>query len=180
LTISILEIVRPRADLNNSGGAIASPFILTGSISTPLERTDIMAEYANPAIVNVTPGQNVPLLDVIGGNCGIVHRGGSGLITLRGNTNQCKARYRVAFGANIAIPEGGTIEAITAALAINGEALTTATATVTPAAAENFFNVYVSASVEVPRGCCVTVAARNTSTQAVDFANSNMEVVRTA
>ena len=130
-----------------------------------------MAEYANPAIVNVTPGQNVPLLDVIGGNCGIVHRGGSGLITLRGNTNQCKARYRVAFGANIAIPEGGTI---------NGEALTTATATVTPAAAENFFNVYVSASVEVPRGCCVTVAARNTSTQAVDFANSNMEVVRTA
>lgn len=97
-----------------------------------------MAEYANPAIVNVTPGQNVPLLDVIGGNCGIVHRGGSGLITLRGNTNQCKARYRVAFGANIAIPEGGTVEAITAALAINGEALTTATATVTPAAAENF------------------------------------------
>lgn len=139
-----------------------------------------MAEYANPAIVNVTPGQNIPLLDVIGGNCGIVHRGGSGLITLRGNTNQCKARYRVAFGANIAIPEGGTVEAITAALAINGEALTTATATVTPAAVENFFNVYVSASVEVPRGCCVTVAARNTSAQAVDFANSNMEVVRTA
>lgn len=33
---------------------------------------------------------------------------------------------------------------------------------------------------QVPRGCCVTVAARNTSTQAVDFANSNMEVVRTA
>ena len=120
-----------------------------------------MAEYANPAIVNVTPGQNVPLLDVIGGNCGIVHRGGSGLITLRGHTNQCKARYRVAIGANIAIPEGGTVEA-------------------TPAAAENFFNIYVSASVEVPRGCCVTVAARNTSTQAVDFANSNMEVVRTA
>lgn len=67
----------------------------------------------------------------------------------------------------------------TAAIAINGEALTTATATVTPAAAENFFNIYVSASVEVPRGCCVTVAARNTSAQAVAFANSNMEVVRT-
>ena len=67
-----------------------------------------------------------------------------------------------------------------AALAINGEALTTATATVTPAAVENFFNIYVSASVEVPRGCCVTVSARNTSTQTVDFANSNMEVVRTA
>lgn len=109
-----------------------------------------MAEYANPAIVNVTPGQNVPLLDVIGGNAASCIVAASGLITLRGNTNQCKARYRVAFGANIAIPEGGTVEAITAALAINGEALTTATATVTPAAAENFFNIYVSASVEVP------------------------------
>lgn len=122
----------------------------------------------------------MPLFDVIGGNCGIVHRRSSGLVTLRGNTNQCKARYRVAFGANIAIPEGGTVEAITIALAVNGEALTTATATVTPAAAENYFNVYVSASVEVPRGCCVTVAARNTSNQAISVANANMEVVRTA
>ncbi len=139
-----------------------------------------MAEFANPAIVNVAPGHNVPLLDVIGGNCGIVHRGGSGLITMRGNTSQCKARYRVAFGANIAIPEGGTVEAITIALAVNGEALTTATATVTPAAAENYFNVYVSASVEVPRGCCVTASARNTSNQAINVANANMEVVRTA
>ena len=139
-----------------------------------------MAEFANPVITEVASGQNVPLLDVIGGNCSIVHRGGSGLVTLRGNTNQCKARYRVAFGANIAIPTGGTVEAITAALAINGEALTTATATVTPAAVENFFNIYVSASVEVPRGCCVSVAARNTSTQPILFANSNMEVVRTA
>lgn len=139
-----------------------------------------MAEFANPAIQTVAAGQNVPLMDVIPGNCGIVHRGGSGLVTLRGNTNQCKARYRVAFGANIAIPTGGTVESITAALAINGEALTTATATVTPAAVENYFNIYVSASVEVPRGCCVTVAARNTSTQPILFANSNMEVVRTA
>ena len=139
-----------------------------------------MAEYANPAIVNVTPGQNVPLLDVIGGNCGIVHRGGSGLITLRGNTNQCKARYRVAFGANIAIPEGGTVEAITAALAINGEALNASTATVTPAAAEDFFNIYVAAVVDVPRGCCVTVAAKNTSTQPILVANSNFIVERIA
>ena len=139
-----------------------------------------MAEYANPAIVNVTPGQNVPLLDVIGGNCGIVHRGGSGLITLRGNTNQCKARYRVAFGANIAIPEGGTVEAITAALAINGEALNASTATATPVAAEDFFNIYVSAVVDVPRGCCVTVAARNTSTQPILVANSNFIVERVA
>ncbi len=139
-----------------------------------------MAEYANPVIQTIASGQNVPLLDVLGGNCSIVHRAGSGLVTLRGNTNQCKARYRVSFGANIAIPTGGTVEAITAALAVNGEALSTTTATVTPAAVENYFNIYVSASVDVPRGCCVTVAMKNTSPQAINFANSNLEVVRTA
>lgn len=57
--------------------------------------------------------------------------------------------------------------AITAALAINGEPLNSATATVTPAAVENFFNIYVTSFVEVPRGCCLTVAAENTSTQTV-------------
>lgn len=95
-------------------------------------------------------------------------------MTLRGITNQCKARYKVGFGANIAIPTGGTVEAITAALAINGEPLVSATAMVTPAAVENYFNVFVAAFVDVPRGCCVTVAAKNTSAQAVLFANSNL------
>ena len=67
-----------------------------------------------------------------------------------------------------------------AALAVNGEALTSATATVTPAAVENYFNIYVSAQVCVPKGCCLTVAMENTSTQAVNFANSNLTVERIA
>ncbi len=133
-----------------------------------------MAEYTNSGIVTVAAGQNVPLTEtaVAGKGC-IVHREGAGIVTLRGITNQCKARYKVSFGANIAIPAGGTVEAITAALAINGEPLTSATATVTPAAAGNFFNIFVAAFIEVPRGCCVTVAAENTSTQAILFDNSN-------
>lgn len=133
-----------------------------------------MAEYTNSGVVTVAAGQNVPLTEtaVAGKGC-IVHREGAGIVTLRGITNQCKARYKVSFGANIAIPAGGTVEAITAALAINGEPLTSATATVTPAAAENFFNIFVAAFIEVPRGCCVTVAAENTSTQAILFSNSN-------
>lgn len=133
-----------------------------------------MAEYTNSAIVTVAAGQNVPLTEtaVAGKGC-IVHREGAGIVTLRGITNQCKARYKVSFGANIAVPAGGTVEAITAALAINGEPLTSATATVTPAAVENYFNIYVTAFIEVPRGCCVTVAAENTSAQAILFDNSN-------
>ena len=133
-----------------------------------------MAEYSNSSIVSVAAGQNVPLTETaVAGNGCIVHREGAGIVTLRGLTNQCKARFKVGFGANIAIPTGGTVEAITAALAINGEPLSSATATVTPAAAENFFNIYVAAFIEVPRGCCVTVAAENTSTQAILFDNSN-------
>lgn len=140
-----------------------------------------MAEFTNSNIVTVAAGQNVPLTETaVAGNCSIVHREGAGIVTLRGFTNQCRARYRVAFGANIAIPTGGTVEAITAALAINGEPLTSATATITPAAVENYFNIYVAANVNVPRDCCLTVAAENTSSQAVNFANANLIVDRIA
>lgn len=138
-----------------------------------------MAEYTNSNIVEVAAGQNVPLTKTaVNSKPCIVHREGAGIVTLRGLTNQCKARFRVAFGGNIAIPTGGTVEAITAALAINGEPLTSATATVTPAAVENYFNIFVSAIVEVPRGCCLTVAMENTSTQAINFVNSNLAVDR--
>lgn len=140
-----------------------------------------MAEFVNTNIVTVAAGQNVPLTETaVKGSACIVHREGAGNVTLRGATSQCRALYRVSFGANIAIPDGGTVEAITAALAVGGEPLTSATATVTPAAVENYFNVYVSVLVSVPRGCCVTVAAENTSTQAVSFANSNLIVDRIA
>lgn len=138
-----------------------------------------MAEYSNSSITSVAAGQNVPLTETaVNSKPCIVHREGAGIVTLRGLTNQCKARFRVAFGGNIAIPTGGTVEAISAALAINGEPLNSATAIVTPAATDNYFNIYVSAIVDVPRGCCLTVAMENTSTQAVSFANSNMVVDR--
>lgn len=140
-----------------------------------------LAEFTNSNIVSVAAGQNVPLTEAaVSSKPCIVHREGSGLVTLRGLTNQCKAVFKVSYGGNIAIPTGGTVEAITAALAINGEALASATATVTPAAVENYFNVYVSAQVSVPRGCCLTVGMRNTSTQTVNFANSNLTVERVA
>lgn len=140
-----------------------------------------MAEYTNVAVTEVAAGQNVPLTETpVGGSACIVHREGAGIVTLRGTTNQCRARYKVSFGANIAIPTGGTVEAITMALSVSGEPLLSATATVTPAAVEEYFNVYVAVFVEVPRGCCVSVAATNTSGQTINFANSNMIVERVA
>lgn len=140
-----------------------------------------MAEFTNASTALVAAGQNVPLTETaVAGNCNIVHREGAGIVTLRGNTNQFRARYRVSFGANIAIPTGGTVEAISLALAINGEPLTSATAIFTPAAVGDYGNVFVSANVDVPRGCCLTVAAENISGQAINVANANMTVERTA
>lgn len=140
-----------------------------------------MAEFTNASTALVAAGQNVPLTETaVAGNCNIVHREGAGIVTLRGLTNQCRARYRVSFGANIAIPTGGTVEAISLALAINGEPLVSATAIVTPAAVGDYGNVFVSANVDVPRGCCLTVAAENTSGQAINVANANMIVERVA
>ena len=70
--------------------------------------------------------------------------------------------------------------AISVALAVGGEALNSATAIVTPAAVDQYSNVFTAVFVEVPRGCCVTVALKNTSTQAISIANSNLIVERVA
>ena len=133
------------------------------------------------ALQTVPANQNVYFTDtVICGGCAITHRDDSGLVTLRGITNQCRARYRVSFGGNIAVPTGGTAGPISLALAIDGEAVPATTMTVTPAAVGDFFNIYSSVYVDVPRGCCVTVSVRNISTVPVDVQNANLIVDRTA
>lgn len=139
-----------------------------------------MAEYSYAAVQTVEAGQNVLFNEtpVSPSRC-IVHRDGSGIVTLRGLTNcQCRARFRVSFGANIAIPTGGTVGAISVALAIAGEPLPASKAIVTPAAADNYFNTYIDTFVDVPAGCCVTVAVENTSDQAISVQNANLIVTR--
>ena len=133
------------------------------------------------ALQTVPVNQNVQFTDtIICGNCSIVHRDGSGLVTLRGMTDQCRARFRVHFGANIAIPTGGTVEAISLALSVDGEPVPATTMIVTPAAVENFFNVSSSVFLNIPRGCCSTIGVRNISTQPVDVQNANLIVERVA
>lgn len=141
-----------------------------------------MAEFTSVATQTVAVGQNLTLTETAAkAPACIVHRAGSGLVTLRGLTSgQCRARFKVSFGGNIAIPTGGTVGPVSVALSVGGEALNSATAIVTPAAVENYFNVFVAAFIEVPRGCCLTVAVKNTGTQAVNIANSNLIVERVA
>ena len=138
-------------------------------------------EITANAIQLVNENQNVLFSDtIVDGNCSVVHRDGSGLVTLRGITNQCRARYRITFGGNIAIPTGGTVAAISLVLSIDGEPIDTTTMIATPAAVENYWNVSSSIFIDVPRGCCYSLGVRNTSDQAINVQNANLIIERVA
>ena len=140
-----------------------------------------MAEFIANAVQTVQPNQNVIFTDtVVCGNNSIVHRDNSGLVNLRGITRQCRARFKVSFGGNIAIPTGGTVEEISLAIAIDGEPVASTTMSVTPAAVEEFWNVFSAVFIDIPASCCSTVAVENISTQAIDVRNANLIVERVA
>lgn len=141
-----------------------------------------MAEFTSNALQTVEVGQNVLFTEtpICCARGFVVHREGAGVVTLRGITNQCRARYKVTFGGNIAIPPGGTVGEISLAIAINGEPIPTTTMIETPAAVEEFANIFSAIFVEVPRGCCYTLSARNTSDQPIDVQNANLIIERVA
>lgn len=139
-----------------------------------------MPEFTSNALQTVAAGQNVLFTETavpctIGA---VLHREGSGNVTLRPRTCSCgcssETLYKVSFGANIAIPTGGTVGAISLAIAINGEPIPTSSMIVTPAAVEEFWNVYASVFVSVPAGCCLSVAVENTSAEAISVQNANI------
>ena len=138
-------------------------------------------EITANAIQVVADGTSVLFTDTIaGGNCAITHRDGSGLVTLRGLTNQCRARFRVSFGGNIAIPTGGTVGPISLAIAIDGEAVATTTMISTPAAVEEYQNVFSAIFLDIPRGCCSQISVKNISDQDIEIQNANLIIERVA
>ena len=138
-------------------------------------------EITANALQTVGANQNVLFTDtVVCGNCSILHRDGSGLVTLRGITNQCRARFKVSFGGNIAIPTGGTVEAISLAIAVNGQPVAATTVIETPAAVEEFSNVFTAIYLDVPVNCCYQISVTNISTQAIDVQNANLIIERVA
>lgn len=149
-----------------------------------------MAEYINNAIQTVQPNQPILLNTTIGCPKGyVLHREGSGIITLRGITNNCFARYQVTFNGNIAVPTGGTVGPISIAIAIDGEPVLTSRAIFTPSAVDTYGNVTSTAIITVPRGCCFNVSVENTSESAtpattpapaINVQNANMTVSRIA
>lgn len=138
-------------------------------------------EITANALQTVESNQNVLFTETpVCGSCSIIHRDGSGLITLRGITNQCRARFKAFFSGNIGLPTGGTVGPISIAIAINGEAVPSSTMISTPAAVEEFANVASAVYLDVPVGCCLTISVKNTSVQAIDIQNANLIIERVA
>ena len=82
-----------------------------------------------------------------------------GILNLNGNTSNRFARYEVTLQGNIQIPEGGAVTPIAVGITLNGVVIPQSVAIVTPAAAEEYWHVNTTASITVPCGCCLTVAA---------------------
>ena len=138
-------------------------------------------EITANSVQTVATGQNILYTDtVVAGNQCILHREGSGIVKLRGLTNQCRARFKITFNGNIAIPTSGTVGAISAAIAISGEPVAATNMVVTPAAGENYFNIASVTFVDVPSGCCTDISVKNTSTQNILVQNANLIIERVA
>ena len=111
----------------------------------------------------------------------IVHQNDSGLFQVRGIVNNPCAEYgrlKITFGANIAVPTGGTIEPISVAITVNGVTEPATTMIVTPAAVDEYSNISREVEIPIPRGCCQNVAITNTSSQAISMSNAIIDLNR--
>jgi hypothetical protein len=122
-----------------------------------------MSEYlTRDAVESVALNTAIPFVDSISCTKGYVfHQNGTGIFALRGIVNNrcgCFTRYEVEFTGNIAIPDGGAVTPIATAIVVSGEARDGSRSIFTPAAVDEYGNVTSRATIDVPRGCCFTVA----------------------
>lgn len=149
-----------------------------------------MAEYSAIAVQTVNPGESI-IFTATTSPCrrGFVrHNDETGNFLLSGwvpNNSYCpccgneaSAVYLVDFGANIAIPEGGTAGEISVAYSIDGGTDAASVMTVTPAAIEEYFNVSRSKEVDIWNNCCQTITIRNTSDQPILVQQATLRITR--
>jgi hypothetical protein len=154
-----------------------------------------MAEYLTRDVIEgVALNTPIPFSDSIPCNRGYVfHQNGTGIFVLRGivnNPTACFARYELSFTGNIAIPEGGEVTPIATAIVVSGESREGSRSIFTPAAVDEYGNVTSRATVDVPRGCCFTVAVEYvngtvndptvTPTPLINVVDGSLAISRTA
>ena len=113
-----------------------------------------MARYLTSSDVNVALNDTIPF-DIVSIPCnkGCVVPLATGVLTLKGGNSNKFARYEVKLQGNIAIPEGGAVTPIAAAITLNGVAIPDSVAIITPAAAEELWHINTSTTITVPCGC---------------------------
>lgn len=113
----------------------------------------------------------------------VLHRNDSGDFFVKGTSMkpdprpQCCCQrskvvnYEVSFGANVAIPTGGTVAPIMVAVAINGSALNDTEMISTPTAVAAFNNISRATTVPIWKGCCQSVSVRNVGTTPIEVSD---------
>ncbi len=154
-----------------------------------------MAEYlTRDTVESIALNTPITFIDSIPCNRGyIFHQSGSGIFVLRGivnNPTSCFARYNVEFTGNIAIPTGGALTPIATSIVVSGESREGSRSIFTPAAVNEYGGVISRATIDVPRGCCFTVAVEYTSgtvdtptvvpTPLINVIDGSLSITRTA
>ena len=142
-------------------------------------------EFSANAVQTISPNQSAIFTETpIPCTRGLViHRDESGTFLLVNNARNvpCNNRsnyvtdYIINFHANIAIPEGGTVEPIQIAVVIDGDTDPSGIMKIPPTAVEQYFNVGAGVAVSVPAACgCSNVSIRNISAQDILIQNANL------
>lgn len=119
-----------------------------------------MAQYVTTSDNLVALNNTIPFDHVsIPCNTGCVIPIASGVLTIKGNTRNRFARYRITVQGNIAVPEGGDVTPIALGISINGAVIPESVAIFTPQAVDEFGHINTQFPITVPCGCCVTVSA---------------------
>lgn len=154
-----------------------------------------MSEYiTRDSVETVALNSAIPFIDSIPCRKGyVVHTNNTGIFVLRGivnNPQSCFARYNVEFTGNVAIPTGGAVTPIATAIVVSGESRDGSRSIFTPAAVDEYGNVTSRATVDVPRGCCFTVAVEyvngtvndpaTTPTPLINVVDGSLSITRTA
>ena len=142
-----------------------------------------MAVFSANAVQTIAPGEDaIFTTTLVPCTKGLIrHRDDTGSFLLKGApVCRCKqtADYIVDFGANIAVAEGGTAEAISVAITLNGAQIPASNMIVTPAAVGEYFNVSREIGADVWAGCCESLTVRNTSAQPITMQNAVIDINR--
>lgn len=149
-----------------------------------------MAEWTSVAAQTVNPGESIVFTENPSPcNAGLIlHRDDSGAflakgISMKGSACGCSCglrnkvvEYKVAFGANVAVPTGETVGPITVAIAVDGSTIAGTEMEVTPTVVEAFSNISRESSIPIWKGCCQTISVRNTSPIPILVENANIAI----